>query len=268
MTKTEDQPSVLASVDARGVATVTLNRPHVNNAYDGAMVEALLEGGRALSADPAVRVIVIKANGKHFQAGADLAWLTAVRDGTPEENLAVSQRTTDAVRVLDACPKPTVALVQGACFGGGTGILAACDVVVASDDAMFSIAEVRWGLHPGPIVPQLAAAIGPRQVRRYAITAERFDAQKAEKMGLVHVVVPRDELESEGDRIVDAIMMNGPSGMAVTKRTLFETQNMYIDDDLAAKLAESHSLQRQTEEASEGLASFHEKRPASWYKPK
>ena len=261
----EQQPSVLCEIDARGVATVTLNRPHVNNAYNGDMVKNLLDGARALSSDDSVRIIVIKGNGKHFQAGADLAWLDEVRHGTPAENLAVSQQTTDAVRMLDQCMKPTIALVQGACFGGGTGILAACDVVVASDDALFSIAEVRWGLHPGPIIPQLAAAIGPRQVRRYAITAERFDARTAEKLGLVHTICPRDELAKTGETIINAILMNGPTGMAETKRILFETSGMYMDDALAADLALSHSLQRQSDEAAEGLLSFREKRNAAWY---
>ncbi|MGJ3258828.1 MAG: enoyl-CoA hydratase-related protein [Rhodospirillales bacterium] len=261
----EDQSSVLCEIDHRGVATVTLNRPHVNNAYDGDMVTRLLDGVRELTANDSVRVIVLKGNGKHFQAGADLAWLTEVRNASPEENLAVSRRTTDAVRELDRCMKPTVALVHGACFGGGTGIIAACDVVIASDDALFSIAEVRWGLHAGPIIPQLAAAIGPRQVRRYAITAERFDAATAEKLGLVHTVCGRGDLDATGARIVDAIMMNGPGAVAETKRILFETSGLYIDDELAGKLAEGHSRQRQTDEASEGLQSFADKRNASWY---
>lgn len=262
----EDQPSVLCEIDHRGVATVTLNRPHVNNAYNGDMVQQLLDGARALATNDDVRVIVLKGNGKHFQAGADLAWLNEVRHGTPDENLAVSQRTTDAVRELDQCMKPTVALVHGACFGGGTGILAACDVVVASDDAIFSIAEVRWGLHAGPIIPQLAAAIGPRQVRRYAITAERFDAVRAEQLGLVHALCSRDQLEDTGAKIVDSILMNGPSAVSATKRILFETSGLFMSDELASRLAEGHSLQRQTDEAAEGLQSFAEKRNAAWYR--
>ncbi len=262
----DPSPSVLCTIDHRGVAVVTLNRPQVNNAYNGDMVRMLLEGVRALAVNDDVRIIVIKGNGKHFQAGADLAWLETVRNGTPAENLSVSVQTTDAVRELDACMKPTIALVHGACFGGGTGIIAACDVVVAADDALFSIAEVRWGLHAGPIIPQLAAAIGPRQVRRYAITAERFDARTAERLGLVHTVCERHQLDSTGEAIIDQILMNGPSAVSETKRTLFQTSGLYIDDTLAAKLAEGHSRQRQTEEASEGLRSFHEKRKAAWYK--
>lgn len=256
---------VLCDIDNRGVATVTLNRPEVNNAYNGEMVQSLLDGVSALQANKDVRVIVIKGNGRHFQAGADLAWLESVRNQSPEENLAVSMRTTDAVRYLDACPIPTVALVHGGCFGGGTGIIAACDVVFAADDSMFSIAEVRWGLHAGPIIPQLAAAIGPRNVRRYAITAERFDAAEAARIGLVHAVVPRDELDTAGENIVTSILMNGPDAIAETKQILFNVAGLNISDGLAESLAQSHSDKRQTAEGAEGLLSFHEKRPAAWF---
>lgn len=262
----DTEPPVLCDIDGRGVATVTLNRPDVNNAYNGEMVEALLDGIGSLKANPDVRVIVIKGNGRHFQAGADLKWLESVRNQSPEENLAVSMRTTDAVRYLDSCPIPTVALVQGGCFGGGTGIIAACDVVLAADNAMFSIAEVRWGLHAGPIIPQLAAAIGPRNVRRYAITAERFNAAEAERIGLVHSVVPLDQLAEAGENVVSSILMNGPDAIAETKEILFAVAGLTMSDGLAESLAKSHSEKRQTAEAEEGLLSFQEKRQASWFK--
>lgn len=261
----DEEPSVLLEIDHRGVAFVTLNRPHLNNAYDGDMVQNLLDGINALENNDDVRMIVLNGNGKHFQAGADLSWLDKVRNGTPDENLSVSKTTTDAIRMLDKCSKPTLALVHGACFGGGTGIIAACDVVIASDDAIFSIAEVRWGLHAGPIIPQLAQAIGTRQVRRYAITAERFDAATAEKLGLVHMVVTRDELTSAGESVIASTMMNGPSAISETKRILFDTMGMEINDDMADRLAEAHALQRQSDEAGEGLRSFHEKRQAKWF---
>ena len=258
------EKSVLATVDHNGVARVTLNRPHVNNAYDGEMIETLLSGIQAFGEDPNVRMIVINANGKHFQAGADLDWLERVRHGTAEENLRVSMNTTDAVRALDTCPKPTIALVQGACFGGGTGILAACDVVIATDDALFSIAEVKWGLHAGPIIPQLCAAIGVRHVRRYALTAERFDAKTAAELGLVHHICPRDDIEAEGERIIHAILCNGPSAIRETKKIILSSAELILSDDQAVELATSHSLQRQTDEAAEGLTSFKEKRKPSW----
>jgi len=150
---------VLWDIDARGVASVTLNRPEVNNAYDGELIDRMLATLDALGREPGLRAVVIRGNGKHFQAGADLTWVNAVRASSREENVRVSRATAEAMRRLNASPAPTVALVQGACFGGGTGIIAACDVVVAADNALFSIAEVRWGLTAAPILPLLADAI-------------------------------------------------------------------------------------------------------------
>lgn len=258
-------PVVLTEIDGRGVATVTLNRPDVNNAYNWEMIQGLLDGGAELAADDRVRVIVLRGNGRHFQAGADLNWLSEVSVRSDEDNLAVSQRTTDAVRFLDICPKPTIALVHGGCFGGGTGIVAACDIVIASDDAIFSIAEVRWGLHAGPILPQLGAAMGVRNLRRYAITGERFDARQARDLGLVHEVCEQGKLEEAAAPVIDAILKNGPKGIADTKRIIFETAGLEINDDKALGLAREHAKKRLSEEAAEGLASFREKREASWY---
>ena len=170
---------VLWEVDPRGVATVTLNRPEVNNAYNGALIEGMLAALDALGQESGLRAVMIRGNGKHFQAGADLAWIGAVRDASRAENLRVSRATAEAMRRLNAAPAPTVALVQGACFGGGTGIIAACDVVVAADNALFSIAEVRWGLTAAPIIPLLADAIGVRQLRRYATASASAPRRRA-----------------------------------------------------------------------------------------
>ncbi len=259
------EPVVLMEMDARGVATVTLNRPQVNNAYNGEMIQALLDGGARLAANDSVRVIVLRGNGRHFQAGADLNWLNEVSRQSEEDNFKVSGRTTDAVRFLDICPKPTIALVHGGCFGGATGIVAACDIVIASRDAIFSIAEVRWGLHAGPILPQLSAAMGVRNLRRFAITGERFDALRARELGLVHEVCEDGALDEAARPIIDAILKNGPGAVADTKRIIFETTGLAIGDEQATDLARDHARKRRTEEAAEGLASFREKREASWY---
>ena len=259
------EPVVLTDIDERGIATVTLNRPEVNNAYNGDMIQALMDNTAALAADDKVRVIVLRGNGRHFQAGADLKWINEVSARSPEDNLAVSQNTTDAVRFLDCCPKPTIALVHGGCFGGGTGIIAACDIVIASTDAIFSIAEVRWGLHAGPILPQLATAMGVRNLRRFALSGERFDALQAWELGLVHEVCDPDELDETAEPIIDAILKNGPEAIADTKRIIFETSGLYIDDAKAVELARDHARKRGTGEAAEGLLSFREKREAAWY---
>jgi|SRR5215470_14304849 len=178
MDETTSTDPVLWRVDKRGVAEVTLNRPQVYNAYNGDMIAALLAAFDTLARESA-RVIVITGKGRNFQAGADVKWLDAVRRSPPQDNLRASRMTAEAIRRLNVLPIPTVALVQGVCFGGGTGLIAACDIVIAADDAVFSIAEVRIGVAGTIIIPQLNDAIGVRQVRRYALSAERFDAREA-----------------------------------------------------------------------------------------
>jgi methylglutaconyl-CoA hydratase len=257
---------VLWSVDPRGVATVTLNRPDVNNAYNGALIDGVLAALDALGAAKGLRAVVLKGAGKHFQAGADLKWINAVRTSSPEENLRVSRATAEAVQRLNVVPVPTVALVQGGCFGGGTGIVAACDVVIAADNAMFSIAEVRWGLHAAIIIPQLADAIGVRQLRRYALTGERFGPEEAVRIGLAHMVVPLAELDAEGARIVDHLLANGPEAIAETKAWVLRSAWSDLGAADFSALIESHSAKRQSPEAAEGLASFAEKRAARWQK--
>ena len=167
---------VIHSLDSRGVATVTLNRPEVGNAYNGELIQGLLGAMDELGAHPELRALLLRGNGRHFQAGADLAWIGSVSRASAEENVHVSRATAEAVDRLNRLPIPTIALVQGGCFGGGTGIVAACDIVIAADNAIFSIAEVRWGLTAAIIVPQLSDAISVRQLRRYALTGERFGA--------------------------------------------------------------------------------------------
>ncbi|RPH58979.1 MAG: enoyl-CoA hydratase [Burkholderiales bacterium] len=257
--------SVLWNLDARGVATVTLNRPAVNNAYDAQLLDGVMAAMDALGERTELRVVVMVGAGRHFQAGADLAWLEAVAAQSAAENLHASQLTAQVVHRLNTLPVPTVALVQGACFGGGTGIVAACDVAIAADNAQFSIAETRWGLMAGIIVPQLADAIGARQLRRYALTGERFDAHEARRIGLVHEVVPTASLQSAGARVVDHLLQNAPQANAQTKALAIEYAWGDVSAQSYARLVEQHAAKRQSVEASEGFASFREKRPAAWY---
>src|SRR5580693_7883503 len=237
---------VLWYVDERAVAHLALNRPEVNNAYDGALIEGLLAALDALGTVKRLRTVVITGNGRHFQAGADLGWIDAVRQSSREENIRVSRATATAIRRLNAAPVPTVALVQGGCFGGGTGLIAACDVVVAADNAMFSIAEVRWGLTAAIIIPQLNDAIGVRQVRRYALTGERFGAAEARRIGLVHEVVALAELEAAGEKIVEQLLANAPDALAQTKALAMESSfgGMGVDDEIYARLVRMHAAKR------------------------
>jgi methylglutaconyl-CoA hydratase len=255
---------VLWNVDARGVATVTLNRPEVNNAYNGEMIEGLLRALDALARTQNLRAVVIKGNGRHFQAGADLKWIDAVRKSPAEENVRVSRATAEAVQRLNLAPVPMVALVQGGCFGGGTGLVAACDVAIAADNATFSIAEVRWGLTAAIIIPQLNDAVSVRQMRRYALTGERFGANEARRIGLVHEVVPLAELAAAGERMVAHVLENGPEAIAQSKALILKSAWSNLDEAAFTQLIESHAKKRQSAEAAEGLASFAEKRPAKW----
>ncbi len=264
MATSDSAAPVLLDIDNRGVARVVLNRPERNNAYDDDLIRAMLAGLDSLEQTKGLRAMVISGRGKHFQAGADLQWINAVRAASRDDNIAASRATAQAIWRLNAAPVPTVALVQGACFGGGTGLLAACDVVIAAEDAVFSIAEVRWGLTAAIIIPQLNDAIGVRQVRRYALTGERFSAAEARRIGLVHEIVPAAELDAAGARIVDAILQNGPEAIAQTKALALESAWTKLGDGAANRLIESHADKRRSPEAAEGLASFAQKRAAVW----
>ena len=252
---------VLWNVDGRGMATVTLNRPEVNNAYDEALIQGLHDAMDALAG---ARIVVLRGEGRHFQAGADLKWIARVALQSAAENERISRATAMAVHRLNTLPVPTIALVQGGCFGGGTGIVAACDVVIAADNATFSIAETRWGLTAAIILPQLADAIGVRQVRRYALSGERFDANEARRIGLVHEVVPLAELHSAGEKRVAQLLQNAPQANAETKATVMESAWGDPGEAAMEKLIRAHAAKRRSAEAREGLASFVEKRPARW----
>jgi methylglutaconyl-CoA hydratase len=255
---------VLHEIDQRGVASVVLNRPEVGNAYNGELIAGLLSALDALAARPQLRVVVLKGNGRHFQAGADLKWVNAVARASMADNVAASRATAQAVDRLNRLPVPTVALVQGGCFGGGTGIVAACDVVIAAENAVFSISEVRWGLAATIIIPQLSDAISVRQLRRYALTGERFDAAEARRIGLVHQVVPLDGLAAAGEEMVSRLLENSPTAIAETKAWALRSAWGGFDAATLDALIESHAAKRRTEEAAEGLASFAEKRAARW----
>lgn len=260
--------TVLWSLDERGVATVTLNRPEVNNAYNGDMIAGLHEAMDLLGTKSGLRVVLLKGNGKHFQAGADLTWINAQGKLGPEANLKASEATGMAVRRLNELPVATVAMIQGGCFGGGTGVAAACDVVVAAENAIFAITEARWGLMASIIFPQLVQAIGLRQVRRYALTCERMTATEAQRIGFVHEVCPLDALQATADKVVDALLKSAPQATATTKRLNMEIADAVMSDALFEDLVQRHAATRRGEEAAEGTLSFMEKRDPAWYKPR
>jgi methylglutaconyl-CoA hydratase len=262
-----EEDVVLVEVDRRGVATVSLNRPAVNNAYNDAIIKGLGAALDRLAGDPAVRLVVLRGVGRHFQAGADLAYLRRLATAPAEENLAFSEATVAAVHVLQNFRTPTLALIHGGCFGGGVGMVAACDMAIASTDAVFALTETRWGITPAPVMPALTAALGPRALGRYALTAERFDAAEALRLGLVHAICAPGELDKAAAPIIEGILMAAPEATAATKRLIRECHDRDASPEFRARLAAEGAGRRRQAEAAEGLASFAEKRPPGWYPP-
>ena len=258
---------VLLDIAPRGVATVTLNRPAVGNAYNANMLSSLIGGLQQLAADPAVRCLVVRGAGKHFQAGADIRWLNQVADYPPEENLAASFATTRAMQLLNEFPKPTIALVHGACFGGGVGIVCCMDVAFATPESLFGITEVRVGVAPTPISTYMVGAIGLRHTRRYALTGERFGAAEAMRIGLVHEVVPAEAMEAKLAAVIDAVFLSGPNAMAITKRSFLGANGLLLDERQATMLAHEGWMACASAEGHEGTSAFREKRTPAWYKP-
>ena len=258
---------VLLAVDARGVATVTLNRPALGNAYNAAMLAALTDGLAQLAADAAVRVVVIRGAGKHFQAGADINWLGETAKALPDAAFAASRATTVAMTRLNEFPKPTIAIVQGACFGGGCGIVCCVDIALATPAAMFGITEVRVGVTPSPISTHMVNALGLRQARRYAITGERFDAAEALRIGLVHEVLAEDRIEARLAEVLDAIFLSAPGAIAVTKQSILAANDLTLDDRQIDMLSHEGWMQRSSAEGLEGTSAFREKRVPAWYVP-
>jgi methylglutaconyl-CoA hydratase len=260
--------AVQLNVSPTGVATLTLDRPQVHNAFDDHLIAELTHRLRDLDHSPAVRVVVLAAQGKSFSAGADLNWMKRVARYSEAENIRDAVALASLMRTLDAMAKPTIARVQGAVFGGGVGLVACCDIAVASTAATFSLSEVRLGLIPAVISPYVIAAIGSRNARRYFLTAERFDASEALRIGLVHSVVEYSDLDTTIDRILDELLKGGPKAIAAAKDLIAHVAHRPIDQLLAEETAARIAQIRVSPEGQEGIAAFLDKRPPNWTKPK
>jgi methylglutaconyl-CoA hydratase len=257
-------PSLLLSTDARGVATLRLNRPDVHNAFDEALIGQLGEALHRLEQDPAVRVVVLAAEGPTFCAGADLQWMRRMAGYGEAQNLEDALTLARVLRQLDALPRPTVARVQGSAFGGGVGLIACCDVAVAARSARFALPEVRLGLIPATVAPYVVAALGPRQARRYFITGERFDAETARRLGLVHEVADTSDLDQVVEQWVAQLLKGAPGAQGAAKRLVAEVAGRQMDEALMGETARRLAATRLSPEGREGMAAFFEKRPPHW----
>jgi methylglutaconyl-CoA hydratase len=247
-----------------GVARITMARPEKHNAFDDVLIADLTDAFERAGADDAVRVVILEAEGKSFSAGADLGWMERMADYSEEENLADARKLAHMVRVLNELPRPTIARVQGAAFGGGVGLVAACDIALASHAASFCLSEARLGLIPSVISPYVVEAIGARAARRYFQTAERFDAGQAQALGLVHEVVPRERLDSRLAELVGHLLDNGPAAMAASKELIRRVASGPVDDAMVEDTARRIADIRATAEGREGLRAFLEKRGPKW----
>jgi methylglutaconyl-CoA hydratase len=258
------EPLLLTDRRPDGSASITLNRPAIHNAFDDRLIAELTTELTRLAEDPAVRVVVLAASGKSFSAGADLNWMRRTASYGEAENLADARALARLMATLNELPKPTIARVNGAALGGGTGLVACCDIVIASAEAVFGTTEVRLGLIPSVIGPYVVAAVGVRQARRMMLTGERIGAAEAARIGLVHEVVAADALDGAVRTILEHLLRGGPKALAAAKRLIRDLAGQPIGAELIDDTAERIAALRVTPEAREGVTAFLAKRPPSW----
>jgi len=257
-------PDILTIVREDGVATVAMNRPEVHNAFNDKVIADLTAAFDRLGRAPEVRCIVLRGNGKSFSAGADLTWMKRMAGYSHAENVADAMGLAGLMRAIDRCPKPVVAAVQGPAYGGGVGLVACCDIAIASDQASFALTEVKLGLIPAVISPYVIAAIGERAARRYFLTAERLSAMEAHRLGLVHEVVPGHMLDAAVDRVVARLMEGSPDAQAASKDLIFAVARRPTDEAVVRDTAERIAAQRAGPAGREGVGAFLEKRKPGW----
>jgi methylglutaconyl-CoA hydratase len=256
---------ILYEVDKRGVATVTLNRPHKHNAFDDVLIKELTGLFKRAGDDNQVRALVLAANGKSFCAGADANWMKRMAGYSFDENVADARALATMLHTLNTLPKPTVAKVQGAAFGGAVGLIACCDMAIGSKMSKFCLSEVKLGLIPATIAPYVIDAIGKRTARRYFTTAEVFSARRARRLGLLSEAVTEEELDSTVEELIEQLLRNSPDAVSAAKQLIFDIADHQDDDE---ELMEKTSLRiatiRVSEQGQEGLSAFLEKRRPNW----
>ncbi|MFY7777548.1 MAG: enoyl-CoA hydratase/isomerase family protein [Elstera sp.] len=245
------------------VACLTLNRPEIHNAFDEHLIAALTEAVATASADPSVRIILLSGAGKSFSAGGDLGWMRRMATYSADENLADAQGLARLMATIDTSPKPVIARVHGSAYAGGLGLVACADIAIGVPEAQFAITEVKLGLIPAVISPYLVRAMGVREARRWCLTAQRFSATEAHRLGLLHAVVPAETLDAVIDAEIEALLAAAPEALADTKR-LLKAVDRPLDESVIAETAQRIAVRRATPEAREGLAAFFDKRSPTW----
>jgi len=256
--------SIITEVDD-SIGILTLNKAERHNAFDELLIDEITSGLLELEDDPRVRVVVVSSTGKNFCAGADLNWVRRAATASEQENLRDARELARLLATLNDFSKPTVARVQGPAYGAGLGLIAACDIAVATYDTQFALTEVKLGLLPAVVCPYVVAAIGERYARRYMLSAERFSAAEAYRIGLVHEIVPGEaQLDEAIGEIIDNLLKNGPQAQAECKALIRLVAGQPIDESIGEETAQRITRVRATPEGQEGLAAFLEKRKPNW----
>lgn len=254
--------SLLLDTDPQGICRLTLNRPEHANAFDEQLINELIDALDHLATLQDCRVLVLQAAGKHFSGGADLSWMQRQAQMSPEDNLNDARQLARLMQTLDNFPHPTLALVQGAAFGGALGLICCCDIVLAHHSARFCLSEVKLGLIPAVISPYVNRSIGMRQLRRYAHTAEQISAHEALALGLVHQLA--DDLHHSAQLLLKAIMKGSPHAQMRCKQLLTQIVQQELDGNLGELTAQAIAEVRASSEAQEGITAFFDKRPPQW----
>lgn len=257
---------ILVEHGARGIATITLNRPERGNAYDDVMLRELATIFAELDVDTNARVVVLRGAGKHFCVGADIGWHRSNQQ-TPASEREAGPKLIEVLLALDRLSKPTIAVLQGAAVGGGLAFALCCDVALARDDAFFSIPEVRIGLMPGPLVPMFLRAMSYRAFRRYGLSGERFSAPEAKALGLIHDIAAPEAIEAMLAKQIEEFLLSAPGAIAGLKALSAKLAPPPVTPELLRELEEAGRGMLETDEAKEGVASFLEKRKPRWYPP-
>ena len=260
----QNYKTITTSLNASGVAELVLNRAEVHNAFDDSMIGELINALKNLAVNPEVRVLLLKSNGKNFSAGADLNWMRSMAEKNYQQNLEDAGQLAELMRQLDCFPAPTIALVQGAAFGGALGLVSCCDIALAEQDASFCLSEVKIGLIPAVISPYVMRAIGERASRRYFLTAERFDASTALNLGLVHQVVDVGGLAAGAEHFVGILLNNSPAALRCAKELMAAVNHQPINQQLIDSTSARIAAIRVSNEGQEGLNAFLQKRTPAW----
>lgn len=247
-----------------GIATITLNRPDKRNAMNGHMVKELLHVLPEINKDTHSKILMIKGSGDHFCAGADIGWMQQLATSSYEENYDDAQYLADLMYQLYSFTKPTIVLTHGATMGGGLGLVAACDIAIGTKDSVFSFSEVKIGITPSTISPYVISVIGERAAHYYFLTGERFNAEEAHRIGLLHQITSPDLLISTGMTIAKNLLQNSPQALTAAKQLIRYVTKEKISENLAQKTAEHLANLRVTPQAKEGLSAFLEKRTPVW----